>query len=117
MVFKVGRAAKQAVYTTHAAPSLSMQPSLLALAVLGCDLKLLGADWLSAVLALQALAHTRGGELSVCYEAIAPHYLVVSAQYPLAFCCSKERVEQGPPLDCPAGLAAPRASSPVEALA
>ena len=59
------------------------QPSLVALAALGCDLKLLGCDWLSVVVTLQRLAKIRGGELSVCYEAVAPHYTTVAAQHPL----------------------------------
>ena len=64
--------------------SLSLlQPSVLALAVLGCDLKLLGCDWLSAILSLQTFAQNKGGELSICYEAVAPHYSQIAAQYPL----------------------------------
>ena len=35
----------------------SSQPSMLALAVLGCDLKVLTCDWLSTLLNLQTLAH------------------------------------------------------------
>ena len=68
-------------------PSLSplLQPSLLALAVLGCDLKLLGCDWLSAIVTLQRLAGVRGGELSVCYETVAPFYNVVAMHHPLYF--------------------------------
>lgn len=61
----------------------SMQPSLLALAVLGCDLKLLGCDWLTAVVTLQKLAGVRGGELSVCYETVAPFYNVIAMHHPL----------------------------------
>lgn len=60
-----------------------MQPSLLSLAVLGCDLKLLGCDWLTAVVTLQNLAGVKGGELSVCYEAVAPYYNMVAMQHPL----------------------------------
>ena len=60
------------------------QPSLVALAVLGCDLKLLGCDWLTVVVTLQTLAQVRGGELSVCYEAVAPHYSMAALRYPLA---------------------------------
>lgn len=56
---------------------------MLALAVLGCDLKLLGCDWLSAILSLQTFAQIKGGELSICYEAVAPHYSQIAAQYPL----------------------------------
>ena len=64
-------------------PPFPPQPSLLALAVLGCDLKLLGCDWLTAVVSLQNLADVRGGELSVCYEAVAPFYNPIAIQYPL----------------------------------
>ena len=60
------------------------QCSLVALAVLGCDLKLLGCDWLTVVVTLQSLAQVRGGELSVCYEAVAPHYSTAALRYPLA---------------------------------
>ena len=60
------------------------QCSLVALAVLGCDLKLLGCDWLTVVVTLQSLAQVRGGELSVCYEAVAPHYSMAALRYPLA---------------------------------
>ena len=56
---------------------------MLALAVLGCDLKLLGCDWLSAILSLQTFAQTKGGELSICYEAVVPHYAQIASQYPL----------------------------------
>lgn len=56
---------------------------MLALAVLGCDLKLLGCDWLSAILSLQTFAQIKGGELSICYEAVAPHYSQIACQYPL----------------------------------
>lgn len=51
--------------------------------MLGCDLKLLGCDWLSAVLTLQKLAGVRGGELSVCYETVAPFYNMVAMQHPI----------------------------------
>ena len=51
--------------------------------MLGCDLKLLGCDWLTAVVTLQKLAAVRGGELSVCYETVAPFYNVVAIQHPL----------------------------------
>ena len=71
--------------------SLSPQPSLLALAVLGCDLKLLGCDWLSVVVTLQSLANIRGGELSVCYEAVAPHYGAVAVHYPLAVASDQQK--------------------------
>ena len=60
------------------------QCSLVALAVLGCDLKLLGCDWLTVIVTLQSLAQVRGGELSVCYEAVAPHYSMAALRYPLA---------------------------------
>ena len=63
--------------------SLTLQPSVLALAVLGCDLKLLGCDWLSAILSLQTFAQIKGGELSICYEAVVPHYSQIASQYPL----------------------------------
>ena len=76
---------------------------MLALAVLGCDLKLLECDWLSTILSLQTLSQVscylfasdhimhnaiyplqvRGGELSVCYEAVAAKYPEIVAQYPL----------------------------------
>ena len=59
------------------------KPSMLALAVLGCDLKLLECDWLSTILSLQTLSQVRGGELSVCYEAVAAKYPEIVAQYPL----------------------------------
>lgn len=62
---------------------MKFKPSVLALAVLGCDLKLLGCDWLSAILSLQTFAQNKGGELSICYEAVAPHYSQIAAQYPL----------------------------------
>lgn len=62
---------------------MKYKPSMLALAVLGCDLKLLGCDWLSAILSLQTFAQIKGGELSICYEAVAPHYSQIAAQYPL----------------------------------
>ena len=67
-------------------PSISLfllQPSVLALAVLGCDLKLLGCDWLSTILSLQTFARIKGGELSICYEAVVPHYAQIASQYPL----------------------------------
>ena len=64
------------------------QPSLVALAILGCDLKLLGCDWLTVVVTLQTLAQVRGGELSVCYEAVAPHYSMAALRYPLAISSS-----------------------------
>lgn len=51
--------------------------------MLGCDLKLLGCDWLTAVVTLQKLAGVRGGELSVCYEAVAPFYNIIAMQHPL----------------------------------
>lgn len=51
--------------------------------MLGCDLKLLRCDWLTAVVTLQKLADVRGGELSVCYEAVAPFYNAVARRHPL----------------------------------
>ncbi len=60
-----------------------MQPSLLALAVLGCDLKLLGCDWLTVVVTLQSLSKIPGRELSVCYESVLSEYSSVALQYPL----------------------------------
>jgi hypothetical protein len=68
--------------------------------VLGCDLKLLGCDWLTAVVTLQKLAGVRGGELSVCYETVAPFYNVIAMQHPLyisskpptTLCAGGERV-------------------------
>lgn len=62
---------------------MKFKPSVLALAVLGCDLKLLGCDWLSAILSLQTFAQTKGGELSICYESVIPHYAQIASQYPL----------------------------------
>ena len=56
---------------------------MLALAVLGCDLKLLGCDWLSTILSLQTFAQAKGGELSICYESVVPHYAQIASQYPL----------------------------------
>ena len=71
--------------------------------MLGCDLKLLGCDWLSAVVTLQTVAHIRGGELSVCYEAVAPHYSMAVLQYPMAIRSSpadqREESEFVPPDD------------------
>ena len=58
-------------------------PSRLALAALACDLKLIGCNWLDTVLALQALAKMRGGELSMCYEAIAARYASIAVCFPL----------------------------------
>lgn len=51
--------------------------------MLGCDLKLLQCDWLTAVVKLQNLAGVKGGELSVCYEAVAPFYNTIAMQHPL----------------------------------
>ncbi len=51
--------------------------------MLGCDLKLLGCDWLTAVVTLQNLSEVRGRELSVCYEAVAPLYNVIATRHPL----------------------------------
>lgn len=68
----------------------------MALAVLGCDLKLLGCDWLTAVVTLQKLAGVRGGELSVCYEAVAPFYNIVATRHPLY-------IGSEPPTPCPNG--------------
>lgn len=59
------------------------QPSLLALAVLGCDLKLIGCDWLTAIVTLQSLSKIQGRELSVCYESVLSEYSSVALQYPL----------------------------------
>lgn len=75
---------------------------MLALAVLGCDLKALKCDWLSTLLNLQTLANVRisvgnhpwlnslcvstqvrAGELSLCYEAVAAEYPAIMARYPL----------------------------------
>lgn len=62
---------------------LFLQPSLLALAVLGCDLKLLGCDWLTAIVTLQSVSKIQGRELSVCYESVLSEYTSVALQYPL----------------------------------
>jgi len=51
--------------------------------VLGCDLKLLGSDWLTAVVTLQSLSKIQGRELSVCYESVLSEYSSVALQYPL----------------------------------
>jgi len=73
--------------------------------VLGCDLKLLGCDWLTAVVTLQTVARIRGGELSVCYEAVAPHYSMAVLQYPMAIRSNptdqREEPEFAPPNDIP----------------
>lgn len=76
---------------------LTFRPSLLALAVLGCDLKLLGCDWLSVVLALQMLAAIKGGDLSVCYEAVVPHYSSIALRYPLVLVAASPRTQQEDP--------------------
>jgi hypothetical protein len=59
------------------------RPSILALAVIGCDLKLLNFDWLSVILSLETLVQVKGGELSVCYEAVAAEFPGLSILHPL----------------------------------
>ncbi|XP_064405622.1 cyclin-I-like [Halichondria panicea] len=71
----------EAIVTNHTL--MKFRPSLLALAVLGCDLKLLGCDWLTAVVTLQSLSKIQGRELSVCYESVLSEYSSVALQYPL----------------------------------
>ena len=51
--------------------------------MLGCDLKLLGCDWLTAIVTLQSLSKIQGRELSVCYESVLSEYSSVALQYPL----------------------------------
>ena len=48
----------------------SLQPSMLALAVLGCDLKLLECDWLSTILSLQTLSQVS------CYLFVSDHIML-----------------------------------------
>ncbi|XP_065885608.1 cyclin-I-like [Dysidea avara] len=57
---------------------LNFKPSVLALAVIGCELKLMGNDWLAILMTLQDKAQVDGANLSVCWEHVTSYYTTLA---------------------------------------
>lgn len=59
---------------------LRFKPSVLALAVIGCELKLLCSDWLTILVTLQDKVQVDGALLSVCWEHVCSHYATMATK-------------------------------------